>query len=141
MANDGGLARIQQRLNAIPKRVKEAAGIAAKAGAENIADDARHFALASKDSGDLIASIVVTPAGQSTPPYSQPGGSTLVPDGAAMVTVGNSDVRYPHLVEYGTSKSSSRPFFFIAVRLNKKGVQSKIRRAIAKAAKASWGKS
>lgn len=140
MANDGGLSRIQQRLNAIPERVKAAASLAAKAAAEDIASDARHFALASKDSGDLIDSIAVTPAGQATPPYSQPGGSTVVPEGAAMVTVGNEAVRYPHLVEYPTKNTVAQPFFWPAVNLNKKKGRSKMRRAIAKAAKDSWGK-
>lgn len=139
MANDGGLARIMQRLNAIPVRVKEAAAAAAIEGAEIIADDARHFAQASKDSGDLIDSIEVTPAGQSTPEYSQPGGRTVVPEGAAMVTVGNDQVRYPHLIEYGTKTADAQTYFWPAVDLNKKKVASKMRRAIAKAAKESWG--
>ena len=36
MANDGGLSRIQQRLNAIPKKVREAAAEAASAGIDSL---------------------------------------------------------------------------------------------------------
>lgn len=142
MANDGGLSRIQQRLNAIPKRVKEAAAAAALPVAEAIASDMRHFALSSKDSGALIESIEVTPAGQSTPAYSQPGGSTIVPEGAAMITAGNTDVRYPHLIEYGHSGKGgqAQPFFWPAVRANKRKALNSMNRAIRKAIKADWGK-
>lgn len=141
MAQDGGLSRIQQRLNAIPNRVRQAAAAAAEPAAELIAGDMRHFALSSKATGALIDSITVTPAGQSTPPYSQPGGSTVVPEGAAMITAGNSDVRYPHLIEYGWSKGQAQPFFWPAVRANRKRVLAKINRDIRKAIKAEWGKS
>lgn len=140
MVDDGGLSRIQQRLAAIPEKVRKAAEVAALPVAEMIAEDMRHFALASKDTGELIKSITVTPAGQSTPPYSQPGGSTVVPEGAAMITVGNADVRYPHLIEYGWSKAQAQPFFWPAVRANKKRALSRLNRAIRKAIKADWGK-
>ena len=86
-----------------------------------------------------VASVTVTPAGQTTPPYSQPSGSTLVPDGAAVVTVGNSDVRYPHLVEYGTSDTQAQPFFWPAVRLNRKRAENRIKRAMAKTVRETWG--
>lgn len=140
MANDGGLSRIQQRLNAIPKKIKEAVYPEVVKAAEDMADDMRHIALQSKDTGELIDSITVTPAGQTTPAYSQPGGATLVPDGAAKVTVGNSDVRYPHLVEYGTAEVDAQPFFWPAVRLNRKKTTGRISRAIRKAIRENWGK-
>ncbi len=139
MADDGGLARIQQRLNAIPKKIKEAVYPEVVKAAEDIAADMRHIALQSKDTGDLIESITVTPAGQTTPPYSQPGGATLVPEGAAKVTVGNDAVRYPHLVEYGTAEADAQPFFWPAVRINKKKTTGRINRAIRKAIRLNWG--
>ncbi|KQU81285.1 hypothetical protein ASD00_35210 [Ensifer sp. Root31] len=140
MANDGGLSRIQQRLNAIPAKIKEAVYPEVLKAAEDVADDMRHIALQSKDTGELIESITVTPAGQTTPAYSQPGGATLVPEGAAKVTVGNSDVRYPHLVEYGTTEVDAQPFFWPAVRLNRKKVSGRINRAIRNAIRQNWGK-
>ncbi|ASP85476.1 hypothetical protein CDO26_13265 [Sinorhizobium meliloti] len=139
MASDGGLSRIQQRLNAIPKRIKEAVYPEVLKGAEDIAADMRHLALQSKDTGALIESITITPAGGTTPAYSQPGGSTVVPENAAVVTVGNDDVRYPHLVEYGTSQIDAQPFFWPAVRLNGKKVRNRLNRAIRKAVSEHWG--
>ena len=84
------------------------------------------------DTGALRDSITVTYAGQSTPAYSQPGGSTVIPDGAAMVTAGNAAVRYPHLVEYGTAEATAQPFFWPAYRLVSKKHRSRVSRAIGK---------
>ena len=53
---------------------------------------------------------------------------------------GNDAVRYPHLVEYGTTTAEASPYFWPAVNLNKKKSRSKMSRAAAKAAKESWGK-
>ena len=89
----------------------------------------------SRDTGDLIRSIAVTPAGQATPPYSQPGGAQVVPENAVMVTAGNTSVRYAHLVEYGTTKAAAQPFFWPAVRLNRKKITGRIKRAVSKAVK------
>lgn len=140
MAEDGGLSRIQQRLNAIPAALRERMGVVAITQAEKVADDMRQLALASKDTGALIASIQVTPGGQSTPPYSQPGGSSTAPEGGAMVTAGNSEVRYAHLVEYGTKRSQASPFFWPAVRLNNKRVRAAFNREARKTIKERWGK-
>ncbi|PZU23795.1 MAG: hypothetical protein DI589_05870 [Shinella sp.] len=140
MADDGGLSRIQQRLNAIPQKLRERMGVVTVEQAERVADDMRQMALASKDSGDLIDSITITPAGQRTPPYSQPGGSTVVPENAAMITVGNADVRYPHLIEYGTTKMPAQPYFWPSVRLNKKRVLAAVRKEIRKTVGENWGK-
>ena len=140
MADDGGLSRIQQRLSAIPKRLKERMAVVALEQAEKVADDMRQFALASKDTGALINSIHVTPGGQSTPPYSQPGGSSTVPEGSAAITAGNSEVRYPHLVEYGTTQTQAQPFFWPAVRLNNKRVKGVFRKEARRVIKESWGK-
>lgn len=153
MATDGGLSRIQRRLNSIPKAVKEAAAKASEKAANRVADDMRHFALSSKDTGDLIESITVTGPNESTPPYSQPGGAAVVPEGTYRITAGNKDVRYAHLVEYGhTGKGAevkagmwgvdvpAQPYFWPAVRANKKQVLSTIRSAVRKAIRESWGK-
>lgn len=140
MADDGGLSRIQQRLNAIPQKLRERMKVVTMEQAERVADDMRQMALASKDSGDLIHSITITPAGHRTPPYSQPGGSTVVPENAAMITAGNADVRYPHLIEYGTTKMQAQPYFWPSVRLNKKRVLAAIRKEIRKTVDENWGK-
>lgn len=123
--------RLRRRLEAIPKATVAAVTPAMRKAAEGMADTMRQ--LAPEDTGDLKASIAVTPAGQATPAYSQPGGSMVVPDNAVAITAGNTEVRYPHLVEYGTSKVPPHPFFWTAFRLHRKKAASAIKRAVAKA--------
>ncbi|WP_312358130.1 HK97-gp10 family putative phage morphogenesis protein [Agrobacterium sp.] len=125
--------RLKRRLNAIPAAVKDAVTPAlSKSGAE-LADTMRR--LAPVKTGALRDSITVTLPGQATPPYSQPGGSAVALENQVLVTAGNSDVRYPHLVEYGTSDTAAQPFFWPAYRLNKKRLTTRIKRAIRKAVK------
>lgn len=145
MADDGGLSRIQRRLNAIPRYVKDRMAAVTVEEAGKVADDMRAMALASKDTGAMIESIVVTPGGQATPPYSQPGGSASAPEGGAMITAGNAEVRYPHLVEYGHKGPNGtivepQPFFWPAVRLNNKPVRARLRREAKKVIADNWGK-
>lgn len=133
MSDDGGLGKFQRRMNAIPKAVRDAVKPALIKGAEEIAKKAKSNARPSKDTGALIDSITVTPPGGATPAYSQPGGSKVVPENQATVTVGNTDVRYGHLVEYGTTRSQAQPFFWPAVRSVGKRAQNRVKRAIRKA--------
>lgn len=137
MANDGGLKRFQERMRAIPKAVREGVKPALMKSAEEMAASMR--LLAPEDEGDLKESIAVTGPGEKTPPYSQPGGSRVVPENAAAITAGNSDVRYPHLVEYGTSQTPAQGFFWPGYRTNKKRAGNRIKRAMSKAVKDNWG--
>lgn len=132
-----GIKRFQQRMQAIPKAVRKATEPALMTSAYEIADMAEQ--LAPEDTGDLKGSIAVTGPGQQTPPYSQPGGAHTVPENAAAITAGNSDVRYPHLLEYGTSHHPAQPFFWPAYRMLKKRSASRIKRAMTKAVKDNWG--
>lgn len=131
MANDGGLSSFQRRMRAIPKAAREAVKPALMQGAYEIADIMED--LAPEDEGDLKNSITVTGPGQATPPYSQPGGSTVVPENEAAITAGSTDVRYPHLQEYGTRHHAAQPFFWPAVRLGRKKAMNRIKRAIGNA--------
>lgn len=104
--------------------------------------------------GDLEESIVATPGGQMTPPYSQPGGSRMVPEGSVLVTAGNTKVRYAHLVEYGTREhinagifkgtknpgAPAQPFFWPAFRLIRKRFRNRMTRALNKSIKKVAGK-
>lgn len=140
-----GWQRLQRRLMAIPEAVREATQTALIAAADDVA--AVMKALAPVDDGDLRDSIEVTPGGQATPPHSQPGGATVVPENAAMITAGNSKVRTAHLVEFGTAPhlaggkfegaqhpgTSPQPFFFPAYRFAKKKAARKVKRAMSKA--------
>ncbi|WP_275788575.1 HK97-gp10 family putative phage morphogenesis protein [Pararhizobium gei] len=138
MSNDGGLSRFQQRMRAIPLAVREAAQPAIIKSAEETAAVMR--SLAPEDTGALKESIEVTAPGQATPPYSQPGGSRVSGPLESVITVGNTDVRYPHLVEYGTSDTPAHPFFWPGFRLNRKRATNRIKRAIGKAVRDHWGK-
>lgn len=88
--------------------------------------------------GDLRDSIEVTPGGKSTPPYSQPGGMMTVPANAVAITVGNEDVRYGHLVEYGTTKAPAKPFFWPVVRMHNRKARKAIKSAIGRAVRKEW---
>lgn len=131
MADDGGLKSFQKRMAAIPVAARAAVQPALVKGAEEIASIQR--GLAPRDEGDLIDSIEVTGPGQNTPPYSQPGGSTVVPENMAAITVGNTDVRYPHLQEFGTTNHPAQPFFWPGFRLGRKRALNRIKRAVGKA--------
>ncbi|ADH89364.1 phage protein, HK97 gp10 family [Ancylobacter novellus DSM 506] len=127
------LTKLQKRFAAIPREVKQAVQPALQRSGEELVATMRQ--LAPEDTGALKESIVATPAGQSTPVYSQPGGATVVPENAVAVTAGNTDVRYAHLVEYGTAEAPEQPFFWPAVRLTRKRITSRIKRAVSKAVK------
>jgi HK97 gp10 family phage protein len=131
------LARLTRRLAAIPREVKAAVVPALLTSGDELADMQRH--LAPVDSGDLKGSIAVTGPGQSTPPYSLPGGSMVVPENAVAVTAGNTAVRYAHLAEYGAVHAPAHPYFWPAYRLLKARMSRRIKRAISKAVKQGWG--
>ena len=124
---------------AVPRNIKKAMQPTLKRQANNMAASMR--GLVPVQDGDLQRSIEVTPAGEQTPPYSQPGGSTTVPENAVAVTVGNADVRYAHLVEYGTMKTPAQPYFWPAVRLHRNKAQQAIKRGVSRVVKRDWGKS
>lgn len=140
-----GWDRLKRRLEKIPKNVREQTQPAITSAAQDVAEVMK--ALAPVDDGDLKDSIVVTSGGQRTPPHSQPGGATTVPENAAMITAGNSKVRYAHLVEFGTRAhinggqfagttnpgATGQPFFFVGFRLAKAKAARKIKRAVSKA--------
>lgn len=130
------LTRLQKRLAAIPKRVVEATQPSLQRSANELVDAMK--ALAPEDTGALKDSIVSTPGGQSTPPYSQPGGETVVPANAVAVTAGNTDVRYAHLVEHGTAEAPAQEFFWPAYRLLKRRLERRTKRDIGKAVRDGW---
>lgn len=134
--SDGGLDRMNRRFAAVLKNVREMVPPAVLKSANEVADMQRR--LAPVDEGDLKDSITVTPPGGTTPPYSQPGGSRTAGELEAIVTAGNSNVRYPHHVEHGTSKMSARPFFFPGWRFMRRRSLDRIKRAGSKAVRTGW---
>lgn len=146
MAKSPQLERLNKRLEAIPKAVREAVQPALQKSGSELVGSMQHLAPVSEDGshgnppGALRDSIVMTTAGNTTPPYSQPGGSRVVPENAVIVTAGNNAVRYPHLVEYGTAHADAQPYFWPSYRLLKKRVARRVKRAISKAVKDGWVK-
>lgn len=149
--SDAGVSRFRQRLKAIPQAVKDAVQPALLRQANTIAGTMRQLAPDDPATGspDLKTSIAVTAAGQHTPAHSQPGGALVVPENAVAITAGNSEVRYAHLVEFGTrarmtaSKrqasahpgTTAQPFFWPSYRLHRKKALAAIKRSIGKAIK------
>lgn len=94
--------------------------------------------LAPRDTGDLEDSIHVTYPGETTPPYSQPGGTRTAKETEVIITAGDAAVRYAHLVEYGTADTDAQPFFWPAWRLSRKKIRDRIARRFRKALKDAW---
>lgn len=136
--SSNGLAETLAAIDRVRTVPREAVMRALQKSADELASAQRSLAETSRDSGALIDSITVTPPGHSTPAYSQPGGSRIAGETEVLVTVGNTDVRYPHLVEYGTSTSPAQPFFWPAFRLLRKRLQNRINRAARKTVKDAW---
>jgi HK97 gp10 family phage protein len=136
MAQSDQLRRLSRRLEAIPKAIREAVQPALIKSGTELVDMMRH--LAPVDTGALRASIAVTLPGERTPPYSQLGGSRTAAENQVLVTAGNADVRYPHLVEYGTAEAHAQPYFRPSYRLLEKRITNRIKRAIGKAVREGW---
>lgn len=130
--------KIQKRMEAIHQVIRDAVKPALLKVAQNTAELIKQAA--PKDTGALADSITVTLGGQSTPPYSQPGGESVVPADAVAITVGNTDVRYGHLVEHGTADAPAQPFFWPPIRLTNKLNASSVRRDGNKAVRSFYGK-
>lgn len=134
--SDNGLDRMNRRFAAVLANVRTVVQPALLKSGDELAGMMRQ--LAPEDSGDLKASIAVTAPGQSTPPYSQPGGSRTAKENEVLITVGSTAVRYPHLVEYGTADAPAQPYFWPAFRLLRTRLQNRTKRAIKKAVREGW---
>lgn len=140
-----GLKQLSRRLKAIPVKARQAAEKSILKSADELADMQRR--LSPVDDGDLRESITVTPPGATTPPYSQPGGSKTAGPLQAIVTAGNSKVRYAHLVEFGAAPhiaggifagaqhpgAPAQPFFWPSYRVLRKRIKNRTSRTIRKA--------
>lgn len=144
---DNGLRDFKRRLAAVPTAARQAARVALAQSAEEVA--AAQRLLAPVKDGDLKDSIVVTPPGGTTPGYSQPGGGRVAGAETALVTAGNSKVRYAHLVEFGHKASGgneggepvpAHPFFWPGYRLTSKRARGRVKRTISKSVKAAYGR-
>lgn len=147
-----GLDKFNARMKRIPVAARKAAIASVIEGANEVAGLQKR--LVPVDESDLQESITVTPPGQSTPPYSQPSGQRVAKPTEAIVTAGNTKVRYPHLVEFGTAPhinggwaagtqhpgTKAQPYFFPAWRALRRRVRSRVSRNITKAIKSEFKK-
>ncbi|MBO9097644.1 MULTISPECIES: HK97-gp10 family putative phage morphogenesis protein [unclassified Rhizobium] len=133
-----GLKETLEAFDRIKAAPRKAVIPALVASAHELADAQEHLAESSRDTGALINSIAITMPGHTTPAYSQPGGSRVAGETEVIVTAGDKEVRYAHLVEFGTAHSEAQPFFWPAYRLLRKRLQDRINRAAKKAVKDAW---
>lgn len=153
-----GQAQFQARLRKTAIEVKDEVRLAIAQGAEEVVAAQRR--LAPVDDGDLRESIIWQWDNKRRVKYSQQLGGTG--QGAlrglgfkAVITVGNTKVRYAHLVEFGTGPHKqggkfkgtmhpgtvAQPFFFVGFRMTKNRVRKRIRLAINKAvSQMGWNK-
>ncbi|WP_255742995.1 HK97-gp10 family putative phage morphogenesis protein [Neorhizobium galegae] len=136
MASKDGLGDLMKAFDRAKNAPRDRINAALLASANELADVQRH--LAPEDTGALKESITVTGPGKATPPFSQPGGERVAGEHQVIVTVGDHTVRYPHLVEYGTSDTEAQPYFWPALRLLRKKLQQRIDRAGRKAVRDAW---
>lgn len=125
------MARINRRLAAIPKAVRDAAMKSLLKQGKVIAADMEAMAPEGITS-ELKKSVEVIP-GNAT--------DDAKADGEAVTIVaGGEKAFYAKHVEHGTRHAHARPFFWPAIRGNKARVARNIKGSISRAAKKHWGK-
>ena len=130
-----GLAKLQKKLNAMPKSVKQEIRKALEQSANEIVDMMRN--LVPVDEGDLRDSIGWTygdvPKGSTA--LGSVRASELTGDLTITVYAGNSTAFYARWVEFGTQKMQAQPFFYPAYRALRRRAKGRVTRATNKAAK------
>lgn len=132
------IAAVLAALERVKIAAKEAAMQEMIKGAHDVLADQKQ--LVPVDEGDLRDSLKLTLPGQHTPPFSQPGGSRVAGENEVLITAGNEDVRYPHLVEHGSVKMEAQPYFFPAYRLHANKIKRRVSSAYGRAARKEWNK-
>lgn len=150
-----GRDRLLAKMAAIPTEIRKEMAAALVGSAEEIAAFQRR--LAPVKSGKLQRSISVN-KGSRGPKYSQGSGmradDKADPDLTVTITAGNSDVRYAHLVEFGTAPhengglyagsqhpgAKAQPFFFPPYRALRRRAKGRASRATRTAIKRAVGR-
>ncbi|MGV3649844.1 MAG: HK97-gp10 family putative phage morphogenesis protein [Devosia sp.] len=167
MAKIKGLKSLEAKLKRIPKEARSAIRQALAESADDIVSTMKNLAPVSKNGshgwepGMLRESIVATFGDGSVPKYAafrnrrgrRPVQSND-PDLSVTITAGNEDVRYAHLVEFGTAPringgkfkgtrhpgTAAQPFFYPGYRAHRRRVKARISRAISRSARKAVGK-
>lgn len=162
MAKVTGLRSLEAKLKRIPKAARSAIKQALAEGADDMVSTMKSLAPVSSSGshgwqpGMLRESVVATFGDGSVPKYAafrtRRGRRAIKsndPDLSVTISAGNTDVRYAHLVEFGTKPHPNKgkfagtmhpgtppqPFFFPGYRAHKKSVKARITRAINRSAK------
>jgi HK97 gp10 family phage protein len=130
-----GLEKLQKKLSAMPKLVKQEIRKALEQSAEEIVSLAK--SLVPVDKGDLRDSIGWTygdvPKGSIA--LGSVKASEITGDLTITVYAGNSQAFYARWQEFGTQKMQAQPFFYPAYRALRRRSKGRVTRAINKAAK------
>lgn len=142
-----GLDRLKRKLKRFPAVVEQEIRVAMEQSATEIV--ALMKSLVAVDSGDLRDSIGWTWGDR--PAYSQAIGAVKSAQGNMVITIyaGNTNVRYAHLVEFGSAPhinggrfagsqhpgTAAQPFFFVSYRALRRRAKGRVTRAVNKAAK------
>jgi hypothetical protein len=121
MARSPQLARLEARLNAIPKRVRDAVQPSLDKSAAELVTLQKQ--LVPVDDGDLKGSI-----------RAEAGDHEL----QRKIFTDDFKARW---IEFGVPHRPASPFFFTSWRLLRKRIQSRVKRAISKSVKENWGRS
>lgn len=167
MAKVKGIEALQAKLKALPKAARSEIRQALAEGSDAMISTMRKLAPSSPSGthgfspGHLKSSIVATFGDGSVPKYAAfraRKGRRIVrandPDLSVTISAGDTDVRYAHLVEFGTRPhvnggkfagtlhpgTKAQPFFYPGYRAHKKAMKSRITRAINRSAKKAVGK-
>lgn len=141
------MARLQRMIERIPKEVRKSLRQELAKGAEGIVADMK--AAAPVDSGDLQDSIDWRFGDEDRIAYSQGAGGNH--ELSVRISAGNDFVRYAHLVEFGTAPHTNggmyagsenpgapaQPFFYPAIRGNKRKLDRRMNAVIRDAVKKS----
>ena len=129
-----GLARLQRKLNALPKVARDTIRAAMQKQADVIV--AMMKSLVPVDRGELRDSIGWTwgkvPKGAFVVAAVK---ASLGGDLTLTIFAGNEVAYYARWQEHGTQEMPAHPYFFLSWRANKKGSSRAIRAAVNKAAK------
>jgi len=167
MAKMKGIEALQAKLKALPKAARSEIRQALAEGADATVETMKQLAPVSPAGthgfapGHLKASITATFGDGSVPKYAAfraRKGRRIIrandPDLSVTITAGDEDVRYAHLVEFGTRPhvnggkfagtqhpgTKAQPFFYPGWRANKKRVKARLARAISRSAKQAVGR-
>lgn len=129
MAGFTGRDRMRRVLLALPDAQRKAIRTAILDGAATIAATQKN--LVPVRTGALRDTIKVTPGDQDLPDYATLKSKRTVkdPELCAILTAGNTNVRYAHLVEFGTTHAHAEPYFYPGFRAQKSAVKRKINAA------------